>query len=134
MQTVTSIRVRYSETDAMGIVYHANYLVWFEVARNELFRNLGLPYTKFEAEGLGLAVIEADIRYKAPAKYDDLLELRAGVVKVSSRKIVFQYEICRCGQLICQGSTTHVFINKDGRSTSAAGYPIWREVKEVLYP
>lgn len=132
MQTVANIRVRYSETDAMGIVYHANYLVWFEVARNELFRSLGLPYTRFEAEGLSLAVIEADIRYKAPAKYDDLLELRAGVVKINSRKIVFQYEICSCGKLICQGSTGHLFTNQEGKATSAAGYPIWQEVKALF--
>ena len=65
------LRVRYSETDKMGIVYHANYLVWFEVGRSELFRELDLPYTLLEEQGLGLAVIEASCRYRKPSHYDE---------------------------------------------------------------
>ena len=132
METVSEIRVRYSETDAMGIVYNANYLVWFEVARTELFRKMGLPYTRFEAEGLALAVIEANLRYKAAAKYDDMVELRAEVGAINPRKVIFNYEITSGQKVLCEGRTVHFFVNSDGRATSAAGYPIWQEVKRLL--
>lgn len=134
METVAEVRVRYAETDAMGIVYHANYLVWFEVARTELFRRLGLPYTKFEAEGLGLAVVDANVRFKAAAKYDDLLELKAEIGKLNTRQIVFNYQIAYGGRVICEGSTSHFFVNwSEGRAVSAAKYPIWQEVKRLRF-
>ncbi len=132
METVTEIRVRYSETDAMGIVYNANYLVWFEVARTELFRKLGLPYTRFEAEGLALAVVEANLRYKAAARYDDVVELRAEVGEITPRKVVFDYQIA-CGEkLLCEGRTVHLFVNSEGRAVSAARYEIWEEVRRIM--
>lgn len=132
METVFTTRVRYAETDAMGIVYHANYLVWFEIARTELFRLRGLPYTKFEAEGLVLAVVQADVRYKAPARYDDLLELQAEVQEINHRKVVFRYKICHAGSIICEGSTTHLFVNSEGKAISAARYPVWQKVKHTI--
>ena len=132
MQTVVTTRVRYAETDAMGIVYHANYLIWFEMARTELFRNLGIPYTKFEGEGLALAVVEANLRYKAAAKYDYLLEIKAKVSGISSRKVVFDYQIHANNELLCEGKTVHLFVNTEGKATSAVGYPIWQEVKKVF--
>ena len=73
--STTNLRVRYAETDQMGIVYHSNYLIWFEVGRSELFRELDLPYTKFEEQGLGLAVVEASCRYRKPTHYDDNLTI-----------------------------------------------------------
>lgn len=132
METVTEIRVRYSETDAMGIVYNANYLVWFEVARTELFRKLGLPYTRFEAEGLALAVIEANLRYKAAARYDDVVELRAEVGEINPRKVIFNYQLTSGQKVLCEGSTVHFFVNHEGRAISAAGYPVWQDVKRLL--
>jgi len=127
--------VRYSETDAMGIVYHANYLVWFEVARTELFRRQGLPYTRFEAEGLALAVIDAKLRYRSAAKYDDELDLKAEIVTVNPRKIVFNYLITCGKRVMCEGSTAHLFINRqDGSAVSAAKYPIWKEVQLLFKP
>ncbi len=132
MQTVAKTRVRYAETDAMGIVYHANYLIWFEIARTELFRSFGLPYTRFELEGLGLAVVEANIRYKSPAKYDDQLELKAEIAEIGSRKVSFNYQITTGDNLLCEGKTTHVFTNNEGRATSAAGYPVWQAVKQIF--
>ncbi len=132
MQKVSEIRVRYAETDAMGIVYHANYLVWMEIARTELFRLLGLPYTQFESEGLALAVVDAALRYKAPAKYDDLLELHAEVTEVSSRKVVFSYKVLRGDVLLCEGETVHLFVNQDGRAVSAGGFPILQNVKRIF--
>jgi acyl-CoA thioester hydrolase len=132
MQVVATTRVRYAETDAMGIAYHSNYLVWFEVARTELFRAIGLPYTKFESDGLALAVVEANIRYKAPVKYDDLLDLQAEVAEMNNRKVVFHYKICNQQNIVCEGSTVHLFINQEGRSTNASGYPVWSEVRQIF--
>lgn len=132
MQTVARIRVRYAETDAMGIVYHTNYLVWFEIARTELFRSCGLPYTNFEANGLALAVVEANARYRAAAKYDDEIELRAELDEFGPRKVRFKYEITREGLLLCEGYTTHVFVNREGKAVSAALNPLWSEVRERL--
>lgn len=89
----TKLRVRYAETDQMGIVYHSNYLIWFEVGRTELFRNLGLPYTVFEEQGLSLAVVEASCRYRQPAKYDDELVVYTRLEKFTSRIIKFSYQV-----------------------------------------
>src|SRR6201996_1050131 len=81
----TRVRVRYAETDQMGVVYHANYLVWFEVGRVELIRSLGFDYKQMEHEdGIGIAVVEAVARYKAPARYDDELIIRTRVHTIRS--------------------------------------------------
>ncbi|HEX3015595.1 MAG TPA: thioesterase family protein [Desulfobacteria bacterium] len=132
MQKVAEIRVRYAETDAMGIVYNANYLVWFEVARTELFRSLSLPYTRFETEGLALAVVEASVRYKRAAHYDDLLQLCTEVASLTPRKVVFNYQITKGQTLVCSGSTTHVFVNRDGKAVSASGSGIWEKVRQAF--
>ncbi|WP_206810356.1 acyl-CoA thioesterase [Paradesulfitobacterium ferrireducens] len=128
----TTIKVRYAETDQMGIVYHSNYLIWFEVGRTELFRQLGLPYTLFEEQGLGLAVIEATCLYRKPARYDEELTITTVVEEISSRKVTFSYKIHRDQLLLAEGSTRHLFINKEGRLTDARSYPIWTEVEKVL--
>src|ERR1700678_1237321 len=92
----TRVRVRYAETDQMGVVYHANYLVWFEVGRVELLRSMGFDYKRMEAEdGIGIAVVEATSRYKAPARYDDELIVRTRVRAVRSSLIKFGYEVLR---------------------------------------
>ena len=110
------VRVRYAETDQMGVVYHANYLVWFEVGRVELMRQRGLDYKRLEIEeGCWIAVVEATARYKAPARYDDELIVETRVTLVRGPVIRFAYRIVRVedGLLLCEGETVHVALGRD---------------------
>jgi acyl-CoA thioester hydrolase len=112
----TRVRVRYAETDQMGVVYHANYLVWFEVGRVELMRQQGLNYKQLEAEeGCWIAVVEVTARYKAPARYDDELIVETTVRGMRGPVIRFGYRILRAADkhLLCEGETTHVVIGRD---------------------
>ena len=98
-------RARYSETDQMGIIYHANYLPWCEIGRTELIRRLWRPYADLEAEGVLLAVTEVNLRYHASAKYDDLIRVVTSLVQVRSRGVGFEYRIQRVED---DGSTTRL--------------------------
>jgi acyl-CoA thioester hydrolase len=105
------IRVRYAETDQMGVVYHANHLVWFEVGRVELLRQLGFSYREMEEEdGCSIAVVEARCRYKAPVRYDDEVLIRTRLTNVRGSFVQFAYELVRHsdGVLLAEGETTHV--------------------------
>ena len=128
----THLRVRYAETDQMGIVYHSNYLIWFEVGRTELFRELNLPYTKFEEQGIGLAVVEASCRYRKPTRYDDELIIVTEIDQMTSRKVTFSYRIFHEETLMAEGKTVHVFMNKAGRATDVRKYEIWKSLESVL--
>jgi acyl-CoA thioester hydrolase len=114
---VAHVRVRYAETDQMGVVYYANYFVWFEVGRTELLRSLGWSYREMEHEGIGLPVIEASCLYHRPARYDDELEIRTKGMLLSAVRMQFDYEIVRNpgGELIVSGRTLHAAVNGDGR-------------------
>jgi acyl-CoA thioester hydrolase len=114
---VSHVRVRYAETDQMGVVYYANYLVWFEVGRTELLRSLGWSYREMEHEGIGLPVIEASCLYHRPARYDDELEIRTKGTLLSAVRMQFDYEILRNPgiELIVSGRTLHAAVNGDGR-------------------
>lgn len=94
-ESISEIRVRYSETDQMGVAYHAHYLVWCEVGRTDFIRELGVPYRLLEQGGLRLAVAEAYIRYVAPARYDDVIQVRTRIERVQSRAVTFSYELRR---------------------------------------
>ena len=110
------VRVRYAETDQMGVVYHANYLVWFEIGRVELMRSLGFDYSLLEREeGCLIAVVEATARYRLPARYDDELVIRTRVSGARSSLIKFSYSVCRVADdaLLCTGETTHVVVGRD---------------------
>ena len=109
------VRVRYAETDQMGVVYHANYLVWFEVGRTEHMRSLGLDYKEMEREGCGIAVVEATCRYRAPARYDDELTVRTRVTGARGPVVKFGYEVVRVadGTVLCTGETVHVVVGPD---------------------
>jgi acyl-CoA thioester hydrolase len=110
-------RVRYAETDQMGVVYHANYIIWFELARTEFCRARGIRYADIErVDGLLLVVAEAHCRYRQPARYDDEIIATGWIEKAHSRMIVFSYEIRRAedGALLATGSTHHIFL-RDGR-------------------
>ncbi|MCP1306170.1 MULTISPECIES: acyl-CoA thioesterase [Paenibacillus] len=108
-----TLRVRYQETDQMGVVYHANYLNWFEVGRTEMIRELGMPYQALETRGLLLPVIEADLKFRSPARYDDLVTIDTKVVELTSLRIRFAYEIKRGEELLVTGGTQHVWLNQD---------------------
>jgi len=112
----TRVRVRYAETDQMGVVYHANYLVWFEVGRVEFIRQMGMDYRSMEAdEGALIAVAEATARYKAPARYDDELVVRTSLAGVRGPIVRFRYKIVRaCDELLlCEGETVHIVVGRD---------------------
>lgn len=117
----TRVRVRYAETDQMGVVYHANYLVWFEVGRVELMRQRGLNYKQLEVEeGCWIVVAEATARYKSPAHYDDELIIETTVRSVRGPVIRFGYSIRRADdrQLLCEGETVHIVIGRDRKRCS----------------
>ncbi len=105
----TSIRVIYADTDAMGVVYHTNYIKWFEVGRCELLRSMGYPYARMEAEGILLPVAECNCKYKLPAVYDDILEITARIAEVKGATVTLEYEIRKqeTGVLLVTGSTKH---------------------------
>ncbi len=113
----TAIRVRYAETDQMGVVYYANYLVWFEIGRTDFCRQCGFAYREMECEdGLYIMVAEARCRYKAPARYDDRIEVRTSLREARKRVLVFGYEIYRQPgeELLAEGETVHVITDRDG--------------------
>jgi acyl-CoA thioester hydrolase len=117
----TTIRVRYAETDQMGVAYHSNYFVWFEVGRVELCRQLGFEYRKMEEEDDSFIVVaKASCRYKRPARFDDLLTVRTRVADWQRRTIRFGYEVFKqaSGELIAAGETLHVICDRSGRPKS----------------
>jgi acyl-CoA thioester hydrolase len=111
----TRVRVRYAETDQMGVVYHANYLVWFEIGRVEFIRQVGLDYRQMEADGALIAVVEATARYRAPARYDDELLVRTSLAGVRGSIVRFRYAVVRAHDelLLCEGETTHIVVGPD---------------------
>ena len=114
---VVEIRVRYGETDQMGVVYHANYLVWCEIGRTEYIRALGTSYRDMERAGVKLAVAEALVRYHAPARYDDRVCVETTVERVGSRMIVFAYVVTNAdtGERLATAGTSLIAIDDDGK-------------------
>ena len=114
----TTVRVRYAETDQMGVVYYANFFVWFEVGRVELLRQIGFDYAAMEAEDCLLPVVEATCRYRSPARYDDQILIQTHVQNQRTSMIKFGYRILRSTgngvepKLIAEGETVHVFVNR----------------------
>ena len=114
----TRIRVRYAETDQMGVVYYANYLVWMEVARVELCKACGFDYRNMEQDdGILLAVAEANCRYASPARFDDEVVVKSWIEQAGSRMATFGYEMCSAadGRKIATGFTRHIFLTRDFR-------------------
>ena len=122
-------RVRYGETDQMGVVYHAEYLAWCEMGRTEYIRALGLPYAEIERRGTVLAVAEASVRYHAPARYDDIVRVSTTLARVGSRGIEFAYVVSNAatGVRIASARTTLVAIDRQGRATT-----IPAEIRDTL--
>lgn len=115
VQHDTTIRVRYAETDRMGLLHHANYFVYFEAGRTELLRQRGLSYRDIEDAGHYLVIIDAGCKFKRPAFYDDLLTLRTTVARVTHVKIVHHYQVFRDDVLLAEGHTTLACVDKDGK-------------------
>ena len=115
------VRVRYAETDRMGVVYYANYFVWFEVGRTEWLRDTGWSYRDMERDGVSLPVIEAHCDYRRPARYDDDIEIRTRATRLTPVRIRFDYEIWRAGDgsgedgPAASGHTVHAAVDTDGR-------------------
>ncbi len=124
MESRSEIRVRYAETDQMGVAYHANYLVWCEVGRTDLIRQLGMSYAEMERRGVLLAVADVQLRYHASARYDDVVRIVTRLTGVRSRMVTFVYELCRVaadgadGPRLASASTTLVSIDPAGRPTA----------------
>jgi acyl-CoA thioester hydrolase len=116
-QSVSRIRVRYADTDKMGVAYYANYFVWFEVGRTDLLRHSGWSYREMEIEGFSLPVIEAQCAYRAPARYDDEIEVWTVGTLVSRVRVQFTYEIVRMADKakLATGSTVHATLDRHGR-------------------
>ena len=113
-----AVRVRYAETDQMGVVYHANYLIWFEVGRVELIRALGIEYKRMEIEDdCHIVVADAHCRYHHSAKYDEVLRIRTRIAESRNRIVKFSYEVIRDvdGRVLANGETTHVICGSNGR-------------------
>jgi len=114
--STTTIRVRYAETDAMGIVHHAVYPVWMELGRSDLLRTMGQGYSEWEAQGIFMAVGELRVRYRAPAHYDEQVNVRTWVREAGRRKVVFGYEVLREGVRLAEGESVHLVVGPDGRN------------------
>lgn len=117
------LRVRYAETDRMGIVYNGHYLTWFEVGRTELMRSAGFPYRAVEERGINLPLIEATLRLRAPVGYDDVITVETWIGQVRSRVIVFSYVVYHDGRPVAEGTTTHACVDRATNHTVAM--PAW---------
>jgi acyl-CoA thioester hydrolase len=113
------VRVRYAETDQMGVVYHSNYIIWFEVGRVELLRAMGHTYREMEKDDIHLPVVEVRCRYKQPAMYDDEIVIHTSLKNVRESLIHFHYEVTRATdtQLLAEGETVHLVMDSQGRRT-----------------
>lgn len=108
----TELRVRYEETDAMGVVYYANYFVWFEIARTEYLRRHGISYRELEEKGIYLMVASAQCQYKSPARYDDIVTIQAWIGDVGNASLKFGYSVLVGKRIIATGESVHVFTDK----------------------
>ena len=130
------LRVRYAETDAMGIVHHASYLVWCEVGRTDLLRQLGIPYTAFEAQGIQSPVVEIAVRYRSPARYDDSIRIHTRLVEIGAATVRFEYDVLReddspeSSVLLATASSLHCFLNSAGRPVALRKLP--QPLRDVL--
>ena len=129
IRSLTTVTVRYAETDMMGFVYHANYLPWFEVGRTRLFKEIGIPYRRLEAEGYRLPVLEVAARYLRPALYDDELTIVTTLREKPLLRLRMEYEVLRGKEILTTGSSVHAFIDREGLPVRP---PAWAAEKLAL--
>lgn len=108
-----TVRVRYAETDQMGVVYHSNYIIYFEIGRTEAMRQIGIAYADLEARGYVLAVIETHANHKASARYDDELTVRTWLREISKTRLRFEYHVLKGEQVLTTGHTVLAFLSRD---------------------
>jgi acyl-CoA thioester hydrolase len=118
----TTIRVRYAETDRMGLLHHANYLVYFEQARTELLRSHGLSYKDLEDQGYLLVLTKIEVRYRWPARYDDVLTVKTTVMRTTTVRIDHRYEVFCEGRLLAEGTSTLACVDREGRPQALPDY------------
>ncbi|MDR5658682.1 thioesterase family protein [Serpentinicella sp. ANB-PHB4] len=122
------INPRYSETDQMGIIYHANYLVWFEVARTETLQKYGINYKEMEDQDIMLPVIEANCKYKSSAKYGDEITIKTSIANMGASRVKFNYTVMKADRILAEGFTEHAFMSaKKGRAINL------KKANEFLY-
>ncbi|MFY9925840.1 MAG: thioesterase family protein [Opitutaceae bacterium] len=126
IQSRVQVTVRYAETDMMGIVYHANYLPWFEIGRTTLMKEVGVPYRRLEEEGFRLPVLEVSAKYLRPAVYDDTVEVLTTLRERPLLRIRLDYEVRRGDELLATGSSVHAFVDVHGRPVRP---PAWAAEK-----
>jgi acyl-CoA thioester hydrolase len=121
--TTSLVRVRYAETDKMGVVYHSNYLIWFEIGRTDWLRATGWTYREMEAEGIQLPVIEVHCKYRSGARYDDDVEILTRAKLLSPVRVQFDYEATRRadGTVLATGYSVHATVDRDGRPQRMPG-------------
>ncbi|MDR0486216.1 MAG: acyl-CoA thioesterase [Elusimicrobiota bacterium] len=122
-----SIRISYSDTDQMGMVYYSNYLVFFERGRTELFRSLGISYKELEEKECFFPVVRSECNYFAPARYDDIINVETKIAEIGAASVTLYYEIKRDGKILASGITKHPLVNKDLKPIR---FP--KEIKEKL--
>jgi len=115
IESRTEVTVRYAETDMMGVVYHGNYLPWFEVGRTTLLKEMGLSYRQLEAEGFRLPVLEVSAKFMRPALYDDVITIVTRLLEQPVLRIRLEYEVRRGAELLATGFTVHAFVDRTGR-------------------
>ena len=116
----TRLRVRYAETDKMGVVYHANYFIWMEIGRADYCKSVGFSYREMENEDANMAVVDASCRYMASARYDDEILVRTTIERLNRRLVTFAYSISNAetGEVLAEGRTVHITVDKKGRKSS----------------
>jgi acyl-CoA thioester hydrolase len=125
-------RVRYKETDQMGIAHHSNYLVWFEIGRTDLCRATGFSYADIEARGFLLVVTGIECRYRIPFRYDEEVVIRTGVENLASRAMKFTYELYSGGELRATGRSSHMWVNRETRVPSRADAEVTAAFREWM--
>jgi acyl-CoA thioester hydrolase len=115
IQSRAQVVVRYAETDMMGVVYHGNYLPWFEIGRTTLLKQQGISYRQLEADGYSLPVLEVTAKFRRPARYDDVLTIVTTMREKPSLRIRLDYEVFNEDLLLATGQTSHAFIDRNGR-------------------
>ena len=132
IQAQAEVVVRYAETDMMGVVYHGSYLPWFEVGRTHLLRQHGVVYRQLETGGFFLPVLEVNVRYLRPARYDDTITIVTTLREKPVLRIRLDYEVRRGDELLATGQTTHAFIDRNGRPVRPP--TVFSEKMDELFP
>lgn len=124
----SKVKVRYAETDKMGVVYYANYYVWFEVGRTEYLVKKGYNYRQLEIDGIFLPVTESTCQYRLSAYYDDVLIIKTKITKLKGARLIFAYQVFREEELLATGTTVHAFVDREGKLVKAKKNPLLSKI------